>query len=54
MLGGSGEIRTTGAKTPEGKKRSSQNTFKTGKSLEFREFIKFINILLKDQRDLIK
>jgi hypothetical protein len=41
-------------KTPEGKKRSSQNAYKTGKSLEFREFIKFINRLLKDQKDLIR
>jgi hypothetical protein len=45
---------STGAKTPEGKKRSSQNAYKTGKSLEFREFIKFINKLLKDQKDLIR
>ena len=45
---------STGAKTPEGKKRSSQNAYKTGKSLEFREFIKFINRLLKDQKDLIR
>jgi hypothetical protein len=46
--------KSTGAKTPEGKKRSSQNAYKTGKSLEFREFIKFINRLLKDQKDLIR
>ena len=46
--------KSTGAKTPEGKKRSSRNAYKTGKSIEFREFIKFINRLLKDQKDLIK
>lgn len=46
--------KSTGAKTPEGKTRSAQNAFKTGKSLEFREFIKFINRLLKDQKDLIR
>jgi hypothetical protein len=46
--------KSTGAKTPEGKKRSSQNSFKTGKSLEIREFIKFMNRLLKDQKDLIR
>jgi len=46
--------KSTGAKTPEGKKKSSQNAYKTGKSLEFREFIKFINRLLKDQKDLIR
>ena len=47
-------IKSTGAKTPDGKKKSAQNAFKTGKSLEFREFIKFINRLLKDQKDLIR
>ena len=46
--------KSTGAKTLEGKKRSSQNAYKTGKSLELREFIKFINRLLKDQKDLIR
>jgi hypothetical protein len=46
--------KSTGAKTPEGKKRSAQNALKTGKSLEFREFIKFINRLLKIQKDLIR
>ncbi len=45
---------STGAKTPEGKKGSSHNAYKTSKSLEFREFIKFINRLLKDQKDLIR
>jgi hypothetical protein len=39
---------------PEGKKRSAQNALKTGKSLEFREFIKFINRLLKDQKGLLR
>jgi hypothetical protein len=45
--------KSTGAKTPEGKKSSAQNSFKTGKSLEVRELIKFLNGLLKDQKDLI-
>ena len=45
--------KSTGAKTPEGKKRSSQNSFKTGKSLEVRELIKAINKVLKEQRDLL-
>jgi len=46
--------KSTGAKTPEGKKKSSQNAYKTGKSLEIREFIKFMNRLLKEQKDLIR
>ena len=32
--------KSTEAKTTEGKKRSSQNAHKTGKSLEIRQFIK--------------
>jgi len=45
---------STGAKTPEGKQRSAQNAFKTGKSLEVREMIKQLNKLLKDQKELIR
>jgi hypothetical protein len=41
---------STGARTPEGKKRSSQNAYKTGKSLEFREFLKLMNRLPKDKK----
>ena len=44
---------STGAKTPEGKKRSGQNAYKTGKSLEVRELIKCLNGLLREQRNLI-
>jgi hypothetical protein len=46
-------MRSTGAKTPEGKKKSSQNAYKTGKSLEIRELFKYLNRLLKVQKDLI-
>jgi len=46
--------KSTGAKTAEGKKRSSQNAYKTGKSLQIREFMKSINKLLKDQKGLIR
>ena len=44
--------KSTGAKTPEGKKRSSQNAFKTGKSLEVRELIKCLNGLMREQKKL--
>ena len=44
---------STGAKTLEGKKRSSQNAYKTGKSLEVRELIKYLNGLLREQKKLI-
>lgn len=44
--------KSTGAKTPEGKKRSSRNAVKTGKSLEVRELIKYLNNLLKFQKTL--
>ncbi|HBW86401.1 MAG TPA: hypothetical protein DEF82_06570 [Crocinitomicaceae bacterium] len=46
--------KSTGAKTPEGKRRSSQNSFKTGKSLEIREMIKRLNKLLKKQKELLR
>ena len=45
--------KSTGAKTPEGKTRSAQNAFKTGKSVQVRELIKNINKLLQTQKDLI-
>jgi hypothetical protein len=44
--------KSTGAKTPKGKKRSSQNSSKTGKSLEVRELIKYLNNLLRSQKNL--
>jgi len=40
-------------KTLEGKKRSAQNAYKTGKSLEIREMIKLLNKLLKKQKNLL-
>jgi len=46
--------KSTGAKTPDGKKKSAQNAFKTGKSLEIREMIKRLNKLLKDQKELLR
>lgn len=46
--------KSTGAKTLEGKTRSAQNAFKTGKSIEIREMIKQLNKLLKDQKELIR
>ena len=45
--------KSTGARTEEGKKKSSQNAYKTGKSLEVRELIKQINKLLREQQKLI-
>ena len=45
--------KSTGAKTQEGKKRSSQNAYKTGKSLEIRELIKRMNRLLREQKSLL-
>ena len=47
-------MRSTGARTPEGKKRSSRNAYKTGKSIEIRELFKNLNRILKDQKDLIR
>jgi hypothetical protein len=46
--------KSTGAKTPEGKKKSASNSYKTGKSLEERELFKFLNALLKKQNQLIQ
>ena len=45
--------KSTGAKTQEGKAKSSRNATKDGKSLEVRELIKAINNVLKEQRDLL-
>jgi phage tail tape-measure protein len=47
-------MRSTGAKTPEGKKRSSQNAYKTGRSLEIRELFKYLNRVLRSQKDLLR
>jgi hypothetical protein len=46
--------KSTGAKTPDGKKRSAKNSYKTGKSLEIRQFTKFLNQLLKEQKSLLE
>ena len=46
-------LKSTGAKTPEGKAKSSKNAIKTGKSLEVRELIKFLNSLMRKQRKFI-
>jgi len=45
--------RSTGARTPEGKARSSQNATKSGSSLEIRELIKQMNAMLREQKDLL-
>ena len=45
--------KSTGAKTPDGKKKSAQNAFKTGNSLETREMLKQLNKLLKAQKKLL-
>ena len=46
--------KSTGAKTPEGKKRSAQNALKTGNSLEIREMLKQLNKLLRIQSRILK
>jgi hypothetical protein len=46
--------KSTGAKTPEGKKKSSRNATKTGVSLEDRELIKYLNQLMRQQKDLLR
>lgn len=46
--------KSTGAKTPDGKKKSAQNAFKTGKSLEIREMLKQLNKLLRIQSRILK
>ena len=45
--------KSTGAKTQQGKKRSGQNAYKTGKRQEVRDLIKQINKLLREQQKLI-
>ena len=45
--------KSTGAKTLEGKAKSSRNATKDGKSLEVRELIKCLNGLLRDQKGFI-
>jgi hypothetical protein len=42
-----------GAKTPQGKAISSRNATKTGDSVYVREFIKLMNRILKEQKDLM-
>jgi len=44
--------KSTGARTKEGKARVSKNALKTGQSLEIRELFKYLNRLLKDQKEL--
>jgi hypothetical protein len=46
--------KSTGAKTHEGKKRSSQNAFKTGKSIEIRKLTKILNSLFREQKKLLR
>ena len=46
--------KSTGAKTSTGKAISSKNAIKTGRSLELRRFAKYLNKLLRDQKDLIR
>ena len=45
--------KSTGAKTLEGKAKSSRNATKDGNSLEVRELIKYLNELLREQKNLI-
>ena len=44
---------STGAKTQEGKAKSSRNATKDGKSIEVRGSIKYLNGLLREQRNLL-
>lgn len=44
---------STGARTAEGKAKSSRNATKDGKSLEVRELIKYLNGLMREQKKLI-
>jgi len=46
--------KSTGAKTLEGKAKSSSNAVKDGKSLEVRELIKYLNGLMREQKKLIE
>lgn len=45
--------KSTGAKTAEGKRKSAQNAYKTGNSLQARELIKAMNRLLREQKELL-
>jgi len=44
---------STGAKSPEGKARSSKNATKNGDSLQVRELMKQVNRLLREHRKLL-
>ena len=44
---------STGAKTEEGKARSSQNAFKGAERKKMREMTKLLNRLLREQKDNI-
>ena len=46
--------KSTGAKTVEGKAKSSRNATKDGKSQETRDIIKILNHLLRDQKSLLR
>lgn len=43
---------STGAKTPQGKARSSKNAYKTGSS-EIKIFLRELNRLLKEEKSII-
>ena len=45
--------KSTGARTAEGKAKVSRNAVKTGASLDIRELIKYLNGLLRDQKEFI-
>ena len=46
--------KSTGAKTPEGKRISSKNATKNGNSVQTRKIIKLLNQFLRIHKDLIK
>jgi len=46
-------LKSTGAKTAEGKAKSSKNASKDGTSTETRKMIRLLNQLLKRQKKLI-
>ena len=45
---------STGAKTPEGKKRSSQNAYKIEKNFKILAFLNNLNTMLKKQKRFIQ
>ncbi len=47
-------LKSTGATTPEGKARSSQNAYKGGHRPKLRELMKDVQTLLREQRELMK